>query len=175
MLSGSDCSQAGLVSGTLLPPLVGQRYCNAVSASRMSLSAEAGGTAHLNWLHQGCHTAALKHFLCASAANIRKETATKTDYSQSAPLMFIYWNCHSCFNFALSPFMFFFFFFNVWMILYIFALLCSHENISPRIFLAQVKTVWKDSGHTLSCHLLLWGLRADLLQSFFGYCQAPRL
>lgn len=57
MLFGSDCGQAGLVSGTLLPPLVGQRYCNAASACRVSFSAEAGG------LHQGCQTAAFRHVL----------------------------------------------------------------------------------------------------------------
>lgn len=168
MLSGGDCSQARLVSGALLPPLVGQRYCNAVCASRISLSAEAGGAAHLQWLRQGCQTAALKHFLSASAAHIwkrKKKTANKMNYSQSVPLMFIYWNTHSCFNFALCPFVFFFF--NVWMIIYVCVSLSSHENISPRIFLVEVKTVWKDSGLTLICHLSLSRLRADLMQSFF--------
>lgn len=63
VLSGGDCSQAGLVSGTLLPPLGGQRYCNAASASRVGFSAEVGRPVHLKCLHQGCQTAAFKHSL----------------------------------------------------------------------------------------------------------------
>lgn len=38
ILSGSDCTQPSPVSGTMLPPLVRQRYCNAVPVSTASVS-----------------------------------------------------------------------------------------------------------------------------------------
>lgn len=63
-LSGSDCSQPSPVSGTMLPPLVRQRYCNAVPVSTASVSVglcsfvtqyvlvtKRGLTTHLTLLH----------------------------------------------------------------------------------------------------------------------------
>lgn len=133
----ADCSLAGPVSGTLLPPLGGQRYCNAVSASCVSFSAEAGGTLHLKWLHQGWQTAAFKHFLSASAANIWKPVELTVVRAAVLHVFFFFFlkcKLSSLFQLFSSSFPFLFFFIFRDGCIY----LCCYDSISSQIFSGTV-------------------------------------